>query len=108
MSDLPGIPIDALFDVSGVGPNVHGDFDAREALHVASVIIGRDVMTRDEFILCGRETIERIARGEDVEESATLCIELDLEADSEELERITVLIEKIKGRHDYRSIEENA
>ena len=107
MSEIPGVPIDALFDVSGVGPNRHGDFDAREALNAASIIIGRDVMTRDEFILYGRETIERLARGEDVESSETLCVELDQGADSEDLERIIVLIETIKGQHDYRSFDED-
>ena len=101
MSEIPGVPIDAFFDVSGTGPNRDRDFDARAALNGASIILGRDVMTRDEFILYGREIIERLARGEDVEESETLCVELDQGADSEDLERILVLIEKIKGRHDY-------
>lgn len=80
LSDLPGIPIDALFDNSRASPNDEADFDVRQTLHDAAIIIGRDVMSGHEFVLFGRDAVARIAAGEDVpdNEAATICIELDL------------------------------
>ena len=63
MSDIEAIPINALFDASGTRPNEAAHFDVRKTLQAADVIVGRDVMTGDEFILYGRDTVERIARG---------------------------------------------
>jgi hypothetical protein len=55
----PAIPIDALFDSAGIGPNALTD--ARQAICRADVIIGRDVTSGVEFVVYGRATIERTA-----------------------------------------------
>lgn len=95
--DEDWIPIEAIFDEGGFGPNM--ELDPRASLELADVIFGRDVMTQHQFLLYGREALERIVESGDTEPLAALHIELD--QDSEELEKIIALIEVMKGRHDY-------
>ena len=102
MSDIEAIPINALFDASGTRPNEAAHFDVRKTLQAADVIIGRDVMTGHEFILYGRDTVERIATGEEPEGAGVIVISLDQDEKSDDLERIIMLVEGIKGRHDYK------
>jgi hypothetical protein len=102
MSDIEAIPINALFDASGSRPNEAAHFDVRQTLQAADVIVGRDVMTGDEFILYGRDTVQRIARGEEPEGAGVIVISLDQDGKSDDLERIIMLVEGIKGRHDYK------
>src|SRR5579864_2249585 len=107
MSDIEAIPINALFDVTGSRPNEHADFDVRKTLRAADVIVGRDVMTGHEFILYGRDAVERIAAsGDDSEDAGVIVISLD--QDSDDLERIIALVKTIKGRHDYRALSDGA
>jgi hypothetical protein len=105
MSDLDAIPIDALFDLSGEGLNESAGIDVRGALEAAKVILGRDVMTGHEFILFGRETIERIASGAEPAGAVTLRVALDHDPRSGDIGRITTLIAAVKGRHEYRSFD---
>jgi hypothetical protein len=102
MSDIEAIPIEALFDASGARPNEAGHFDVRKTLQAADVIIGRDVMTGHEFILFGRDTVERIASGDEPDGAGVIVIALDRDAKSDDLERIVMLVEGLKGRHDYK------
>lgn len=96
------IPIDALFDLDGAGLNESADIDVRGALEAAQVILGHDVMTGHEFILFGRQTVERIARGIEPEGAVTLRVALDHDPASGDIARITALVAAIKGRHDYQ------
>ncbi|HTI50559.1 MAG TPA: hypothetical protein VL475_06400 [Planctomycetaceae bacterium] len=105
MSDLEAIPIDALFDLSGTGPNESAGIDVRGVLEAAEVIIGRDVMSGREFILYGREKIQRIAEGTEPAGAVTLCIALDQDPGSGDIDRLTMLVAAVKGRHDYRSFD---
>src|SRR5262245_42998021 len=106
MSDLEAVPIDAFFDSTNTRPNEDADFDVRQTLHDAEVIIGQDVMTSHEFILYGRDTIKSIASGEEPEGAPILCIALDQGPESDDLERVIVMIEAVKGRHDYIAFDE--
>lgn len=101
MSDLNPIPINALFDSTDTGPNEAAGFDVLQTLREAEVIVGRDVMTGNEFILFGRTAIQQIASGSAPEGVPVLCIALDQGPESDDLDRITGLISAIKGRHDY-------
>lgn len=101
MSDLEAIPLNAFFDSTDTRPNEDADFDIRQTLAEAEVIIGRDVMTGNEFILYGRDTIQRVANNLEEEGAPVLCIALDQGAESDDLERVIVLISAVKGRHDY-------
>lgn len=102
MTEHPAVPIEALFDEDGSCPNESAGFDVRQVLNTAKVILGRDVMTGREFILFGRDTVERVASGQEPEGAELLVISLDDDERSNDLERIIGLVETIKGRHDYR------
>jgi hypothetical protein len=106
MPDSDAVPINAFFDSTGTRPNDSAHFDIRQTLLDAEVILGRDVMSGDEFILFGRETVLRIASGSEPEGARTLRIELDrgdLAEGSEDLARAIALVEAVKGSHDYVS-----
>ena len=100
---LEAIPIDVFFDSKGTGPNMETGLDALQSLNVAEVVIGRDVMTGHEFILYGRDAVNRIATGEELEDVPIVFIALDYDKESDELERVIELIRTMKGRHDYES-----
>jgi len=102
MNEHPAVSIEALFDVDGSCPNESAGFDVRRVLNTAKVILGRDVMTGREFILFGRDTVERVASGEEPEGAELLVVALDDDERSNDLQRILALVETIKGRHDYR------
>ena len=63
------------------------------------LIFGRDVDTRNTFLLYGRKTLERLARTEQKENLNVMGILLD--QDTDELEMACALIQVLKGRHDY-------
>jgi hypothetical protein len=91
------IPIDALFDSSGV--KLNPDCDPRPALQQAQLILGVDVTTGREFLVYGRKTLEKIIRTGKGRQVRTLKVSLDQETD--ELERLLALVTVVKGRHDY-------
>lgn len=93
------IPIHALFDKSGHAPNLNAD--PRQVLHESSVIFGIDVMTRNEFLVFGRTTLERMAATATSEPVRVLRIEIDQA--TEELEQLLALMRTVKGRHDYEA-----
>jgi len=100
--DLPGrsFPIDAFLAADGINPNVQPEFDARRLILAADVILGMDVMTRNTFIVIGREFLKEIADGaRDSQLSLILKIELDEQTD--ELARLVSLVESIRGGHEY-------
>jgi hypothetical protein len=91
------IPIDALFD-EGTGPNLSAD--PRGELRDAEVIRGVDWTTQNEFLVFGRDTMERIVRSGAPEPCRVLQIGLD--QDTDELEKLLALVQVVKGRHDYQ------
>jgi hypothetical protein len=91
------LPIDALFD-DKYGPNQ--DIKARELIRSADVIFGIDVMTRNEFLLYGRKKLRKIAKTGKAKNLACMAIELD--QDSDELEKMVALIKAVFGVVDYR------
>ena len=90
------IPIHALFDGSGINPNL--DSDPRPAFRDAQIIIGVDVMSQREFLVFGRELLQEIVTSGRDQSVATLYIGLDQETD--ELEQLIALTVATKGRHD--------
>jgi hypothetical protein len=95
------IPINAFFASDGINPNP--EFNARLALTSADLIFGVDVMSRHEFLVYGRDALDRIARTGVEEDLRVLAIELDQDEGSDELEQLIALVEVVKGKHDYRS-----
>jgi len=98
---FPGLkrtPIDALFAADNANPNPN--WNPRRDLKDAEVIIGVDVMSQRPFLVYGRDTVERVAAGGRAKKVRALAVELDQE--TEELERLCALVQVLKGRHDYQ------
>jgi hypothetical protein len=107
MSDLmfPGGPIvqiDALFDESGVEPNMAAD--PRPTLAVVDIVTGIDRMRQCEFLVYGRDALKRIIETGKTEALEVMRVELDQETD--DLERLCALMMVVKGRCDYMSTED--
>lgn len=96
MDNNKPIPIDALFD-EGMSPNLSSD--PRKAFNDANVIIGHDWMTGNEFVVFGRQKLEKIAISGETEMCRFLRIGLD--QDTDDLEKLIALVTVIKGSHDY-------
>lgn len=94
----PRVTIDALTDGRG-GPNHDAPFDVYDALDQAEVIIAVDVDTGRESLVYGRDNLKRIAASGNSEPLPVLHVELDIETD--ELERLVAAVAAVKGRHDY-------
>lgn len=106
MQQLPEpIPIHALFAADGSGPNREASFQPHELLGNADVIFASDVMTGQAFLVFGRELLEKIAAGGNEPVVGIVNIALDREPGGDELEQLLRLVEKLKGRHDYRPAE---
>jgi len=105
--DLPGKPISihALLAADGAGPNVQPDFDARQIIQAADVILGMDVMTRGTFIVFGREFLSELSGGTRNPQIAAI-LKVELDQDSDELENFLALVASIKGRHEFKRTEE--
>jgi hypothetical protein len=101
--DLPGraISIHALLAEDGVSPNVQPDFDARQILQAADVILGMDVMTRGTFIVYGRDFLANVSDARKDAQIAAL-IKVELDQDSDELAKLLSLVDNVKGRHEFQ------
>jgi hypothetical protein len=104
--DLPGkaISIHALLSADDASPNVQPDFDAREIIQAADVILGMDVMTRGTFIVYGREFLNELSDGRRNPQIAAI-VKVELDRDSDELPKLLALVESVKGRHEFQRSE---
>ena len=76
-------------------------------LHDAQLIIGRDVMSRHEFIVYGRDLLERIAKGKKGMGVSVVVIEVDQGEESDDLEKMIAMVRTVKGKDDYRPYTEH-
>lgn len=99
------IPLEAFFssDEKQLQPNVSGNFDARAILKDAEVIFGVDVMSEKETLVFGRKTLEGIIRKGKAKPIKVLRVSIDMEATSDDLEKLLAMVVTVKGRHDYSS-----
>lgn len=95
------IPIHALFAADQASPNDALETDPRELISTADIVIAVDVMTRNKSLVYGRRILEGIIASGKSKPVVVLPVELDMETD--ELERLLVLLEIVKGHHDYAS-----
>jgi hypothetical protein len=91
------IPIEAFFGVNGTDRNC--DWDVLGTLDMSQLIVGIDIMTGHEFLLYGRQVLDSIEKTGVKIPLRVLKIELD--QDSQELEKATALVHLTKGRCDY-------
>jgi hypothetical protein len=90
-----------MFDETGVRPNPDHDPPPHMLVQFANVVIGRDRKSGNEFLVYGRERFYRFDDASEDADRFTAIIELDQETD--DLERLLALVEVLKGRHEYRS-----
>src|SRR5262249_21282285 len=99
---LPGpdrVALDALFDTSGTRYNQDADFHPVDLINAADVILGVSREDGHEFLMYEKDVLERVARTGKEEPGNVLRVEMDQETD--DLERLAALIKRLKGRHDY-------
>jgi hypothetical protein len=88
-------PIDALVGVDG---RLSPAGDPLPIVLAADIIIAVDVMTRREEVASGRKVLQGGAPSDEAGTRRVLKVELDAETD--ELERLAVLITAFKGQHE--------
>jgi hypothetical protein len=94
------IPLEAFFG-DGYEPNRATATDFPQLLRDADIIIGVDVMSKNEFVVFGRRLLEEIAGGQQGKFCKILRIAIDHE--TEELEKLCALVTVTKGYNDYGS-----
>ncbi len=96
------ISIDALFDESGTGPNLSAD--PRPLLNSADVVFGVDRMSGRRFLVYGVDALRHVIQTDKPRRFQVVRIELDQETD--DLERLLALMEVVKGKHDSQGVGE--
>jgi hypothetical protein len=90
------VPIEALF---GEGRDPHAEVEYRRLLAVADLIFGVDVMSGKQSIVFGRLSLEELVRTGQSDLLGVVNVGLDQE--TMELEKLATLVQDIKGHHDY-------
>jgi hypothetical protein len=90
------VPIEALF---GEGRDPHAEVEYRRLLAVADLIFGVDVMSGKQSIVYGRLSLEELVRTGQSDLLGVVNVGLDQE--TMELEKLATLVQDIKGHHDY-------
>jgi len=97
------IPIHALFAEDNINPNEDAAHDPREIVSAADVIFSVDVMSGHRALVFGKGVLEDIVATGHSRPVQALGVELDMETD--ELERLVALVRVVKGHDDYQSAE---
>ena len=95
------ISIHALFAADSINPNESLDVHPRELVASADVILGVDVISQHEALFFGRRTLEQVAADTQSRKVSVLKVELDM--DTDEVERLAALVQVVKGHHDYQA-----
>ena len=90
------VPLQALF---GAGSEPECEEEYRQLLSMADVIFGIDVNDCKQTILFGRQTLEDLVRTGQCPMLG--IVNIGLEHDVTQIEKLTDLIKDIKGYHDY-------
>ena len=91
------VGLEQLLADDGINPS---SIEAVAMVRSADVILGHDVMSERKFPVYGRAIIEKIAAGEG-QPVPMLVVEIDQETD--DLEKLCAMVETVKGRHEYPS-----
>jgi len=90
------VPIEALF---GEGHDPDAEAESRRLLAVADLIFGVDVMSGKQSLVFGRSSLKELIR---TGQSNILgVVNVGLDQDAMEIEKLATLVEHIKGHHDY-------
>ncbi|MCH5373312.1 MAG: hypothetical protein JJ992_05010, partial [Planctomycetes bacterium] len=74
--------------------------DPRDELSDAEVILAVDWTTHQEFLIFGRETLQRIVDRDSPDARHVMYVGVDRNAG--DLERLCALVKEVKGRCDYQ------
>lgn len=74
----------------------------RELIAEADLILGIDVMTKRTTIAYGIDQLIRMQKAKKSKRLEVVCIELDADEKSDDLERLAALMQIIKGHHDLQ------
>ena len=99
--NVEGNQLEAFFAAEGGRPGLHLNLAMLPLLHDAMLIIGRDIMSRHEFIVYGRDLLKKIAKGCKPVATSVLVIEVDQGEESDDLEKMIAMVRVVKGRDDY-------
>lgn len=94
------VPFHALFAEDNIGPNESLAPHPADVVASADVVLAQDVMTGRQALVYGRSVLGAIAAGGQAAEVAVLAVELDM--DTDELERLVALVRVVKGHDDYQ------
>jgi len=94
------LPFHALFAEDNINPNEDLARHPADVVASADVVLAQDVMTGRQALVYGRKVLEAIAAGRQADALAVLAVELDM--DTDELERLVALVRVIKGHDDYQ------
>jgi hypothetical protein len=93
------VNLDSLFD-DDFGPNQSASFEPCELLESADVILGVDLDSGREFLAYDRDFLTGMVETECDEQARVLRVELD--QDTDDLEKFIALVLAVKGKHDYQ------
>jgi len=94
------IPIHALFAEDNINPNEELACDPSELMAAVEVVFAVDVMSGGRALVYGKDVLEDIVATGQSRPVQVLGVELDMETD--ELERLVALVRVVKGHDDYR------
>lgn len=93
------VPFHALFAEDNINPNEDLPGHPGKFVTTADVVLAQDVMSGHQALVYGRSVLKRIAAGEAIDVEV-LAVELDM--DTDELERLIALVRVLKGHDDYQ------
>src|SRR5262245_44069549 len=93
------LSLSALLDGTEMRMNQDADFDPRGLLNSADIILAVDIDSEHEALVYGRDLLEQISKTGNESDAAILRIEVDM--NTEDLERLVALVRVVKGRDDY-------
>lgn len=99
------ISVHALFG-EGMKKNPDAAFDPDEYLATADLILAEDVDTKRRCVVYGKDLHSRLvtsAVGDQIDVSGLRVVTIEIDRGTDELQRLAVLVEFLKGRHDLRS-----
>jgi hypothetical protein len=94
------VQINALFD-EDFGPNKTARFDPRELVASADVILGVNIDDEHEFLVFGADYRNEFDLG--CLPSGLRILRVELDQDTDDLEKLIALVTVAKGKHDYQS-----
>jgi hypothetical protein len=99
---LPGLPFNRFVAARRPDGSLTFDQTALPAIRDADVVIGRNLASGHEFIVFGREILQRLAAIKAPERHKFVVVEVDPNQDGDQTSALVALVTALKGRNDFR------